>query len=266
LLPISFLSDYGQRDEWVGICHGVIERIASGATVIDIAHDLPPTDVRHAAFVLENALPFLPAGIVLAVVDPGVGSKRRAVALRSRSGTLLVGPDNGLLWPAAQAAGGIEGAVDLSQSQFRLDPTSATFHGRDVFAPVAAHLALGAAPEDAGNPIDHEALIRLQAAAPDVDAETLRAEVRLVDRFGNVQLQARAQDMERAGLPLGACVSVAGRLEGTHGSTFTDVTAGGLVVYEDSSGWIAVALNGGSAAAALAVEAGSSLTVSRCAL
>jgi hypothetical protein len=264
LLPICFLSDYGQRDEWVGVCHGVIERIASGATVIDIAHDLPPTDVRHAAFVLENALPFLPVGIVLAVVDPGVGSRRSAVALRSRGGTLLVGPDNGLLWPAAQAAGGVEGAVDLSQSQFRLDSVSATFHGRDVFAPVAAHLALGAAPEDAGNPIDHEALVRLQAAAPVVDTGTLRAEVRLVDRFGNVQLQARAQDMERAGLPPGARVMV-GRLEATHGSTFADVTAGELVVYEDSSGWIAVARNGGSAAAALAVEAGSSLTLSPCA-
>jgi S-adenosylmethionine hydrolase len=264
LLPISFLSDYGQRDEWVGVCHGVIERIASGATVIDIAHDLPPADVRHAAFVLENALPFLPHGIVMAVVDPGVGSKRRGIALRSRSGTLLVGPDNGLLWPAAQAAGGVDSAVDVSATPFRLDPVSATFHGRDVFAPVAAHLALGAAPEDAGNAIDHQALVRLHAAAPEMDGETLRAEVRLVDRFGNVQLQARAQDMERAGLRLGAGVNVAGRFEATRGRTFTDVAAGELVVYEDSSGWIAAAVNGGSAAAALAVGTGSPLTLSPC--
>jgi S-adenosyl-L-methionine hydrolase (adenosine-forming) len=260
LLPISFLSDYGHHDEWVGVCHGVIERIAAGATVIDIAHDLPPADVRHAAFVLENALPFLPDGIVMAVVDPRVGSERRGIALRCRSGNLLVGPDNGLLWPASQAAGGIESAVDVSATPFRLDPVSATFHGRDVFAPVAAHLALGAAPEDAGNPIDHRALVRLQAAAPAVDAETLRAEVRLVDRFGNVQLHARAQDMEKAGFPLGACVNVAGRFEATRGRTFADVAVGGLVVYEDSSGWIAAAVNGGSAAAALGVGAGSPLT------
>jgi S-adenosyl-L-methionine hydrolase (adenosine-forming) len=264
LLPISFLSDYGQRDEWVGVCHGVIERIAPGATVIDIAHDLPPADVRHAAFVLENAQPFLPAGIVMAVVDPGVGSKRRGIALRTRSGVLLVGPDNGLLWPAAQTAGGVDSAVDVSASPFRLDPVSATFHGRDVFAPVVAHLALGAAPEDAGKAIDHQALVRLQAAAPEVDRETLRAEVRLVDRFGNVQLQARAQDMEGVGLPLGACVNVAGRFEATRGRTFADVARGELVVYEDSSGWIAAAVNGGSAAAALAVEAGSQLTLSPC--
>jgi S-adenosyl-L-methionine hydrolase (adenosine-forming) len=264
LLPISFLSDYGHHDEWVGVCHGVIERIAAGATVIDIAHDLPPADVRHAAFVLENALPFLPDGIVMAVVDPRVGSERRGIALRCRSGNLLVGPDNGLLWPASQAAGGIESAVDVSATPFRLDPVSATFHGRDVFAPVAAHLALGAAPEDAGNPIDHRALVRLQAAAPAVDAETLRAEVRLVDRFGNVQLHARAQDMEKAGFPLGACVNVAGRFEATRGRTFADVAVGGLVVYEDSSGWIAAAVNGGSAAAALGVAAGSPLTLSPC--
>jgi hypothetical protein len=264
LLPISFLSDYGQRDEWVGVCHGVIERIAPGATVIDIAHDLPPADVRHAAFVLENALPFLPGGIVMAVVDPGVGSKRRGIALRSRSGALLIGPDNGLLWPASQAAGGVDSAVDVSATPFGLDPVSATFHGRDVFAPVAAHLALGAAPEDAGNPIDPRTLVRLQAAAPEVDGGALRAEVRLVDRFGNVQVQARAQDMERAGLPLGACVSVAGRSEATRGRTFADVAPGALVVFEDSSGWIAAAVNGGSAAAALAVEAGAALTLSPC--
>lgn len=264
-LPIFFLSDYGHRDEWVGVCHGVIERIASGVTVIDIAHDLPPTDVRHAAFVLENALPFLPAGVVLAVVDPGVGSRRRGVAMRSRGGTLLVGPDNGLLWPAALAAGGVESAIDLNATPFRLDPVSATFHGRDVFAPVAAHLALGAAPEDAGNPIDPGTLVRLHAAAPEVEDGTLRAEVRLVDRFGNVQLQARAQDLEQAGLPLGACVDVAGRFEATRGSTFTDVAESGMVVYEDSSGWIAAAVNGGSASAALAVEAGSPLTLSPCA-
>jgi S-adenosylmethionine hydrolase len=264
VLPISFLSDYGHGDEWVGVCHGVIERIASGATVIDIAHDLPPTDVRHAAFVLENALPFLPAGVVLAVVDPGVGSKRRAVVLRSRGGTLLVGPDNGLLWPAVQAAGGVDSAVDVSSSPFRLDPVSATFHGRDVFAPVAAHLALGAAPEDAGHPVDHQALVRLQAPAAQVDGDTLRAEVRLVDRFGNVQLQARAQDMKSAGLPLGACVRVGDRLEATHGGTFADVKQGELVVYEDSTGWIAAAVNGGSAAEALAVGAGSPLTLVRC--
>jgi S-adenosyl-L-methionine hydrolase (adenosine-forming) len=264
---ISFLSDYGHRDEWVGVCHGVINRIAPSATVIDIAHDLPPTNVPHAAFVLENAVPFLPAGVLLAVVDPGVGTQRRGVALRSRSGRLLVGPDNGLLWPAARAAGGVEAAVDLGTSRFGLDPVSATFHGRDLFAPVAAHLALGAALEDAGTSMSPETLTQLDAAAPKVGPGRVQAAVRLVDRFGNVQLQARPADMEAAGLRPGARVDVAGPVEGQagiYGHTFAEVPLGKLVVYRDSSGWMAVALNGASAAQALGVQTGASLTVSPC--
>jgi S-adenosylmethionine hydrolase len=267
LRAISFLSDYGHRDEWVGVCHGVINRIAPGASVIDIAHDLPATNVPHAAFVLENAVPFLPAGVLLAVVDPGVGTDRRAVALRSRSGRLLVGPDNGLLWPAARAAGGVEAAVDLRESGFALEPVSATFHGRDLFAPVAAHLARGAALEDTGTPMDPETLTQLDAAAAEVDPGRVRAAVRLADRFGNAQLQARPADMEAAGLHPGDQVEATGPVEsqdGIYGHTFADAPPGELVVYRDSSGWIAVALNGASAAQALGVHTGTPVTVSRC--
>src|SRR5512145_1405699 len=221
MLPISFLSDYGHRDEWVGVCRGVIERIAPRAHVLDLAHDLPPTDVRHAAFVLENALPFLPSGIVLAVVDPGVGTERRGIGLRARSGALLVGPDNGLLWPAAQAAGGIRAAVDISASPFALDRVSATFHGRDLFAPVAARLARGAPLEEAGDSFDPETLRRLEAAPAAVDSHSVRAEVRLIDRFGNVQLHVRRSDLEEAGLRSGERVIVAG-LQGVYGRTFAD--------------------------------------------
>jgi S-adenosylmethionine hydrolase len=266
LRPISFLSDYGHRDEWVGVCHGVINRIAPGTTVIDIAHDVPPTEVPHAAFVLENAVPFLPAGVVLAVVDPGVGTERRAVALRARSGRALVGPDNGLLWPAARAMGGVEAAVDIGESRFALNPVSATFHGRDVFAPVAAHLALGAALEDAGVPLDPVMLTQLDAAAPEVTGGTVQAVVRLADRFGNLQLQARPTDLHDAGLDPGTQINIAGPAEshtGIYGHTFADAPPGKLVVYQDSSGWIAVALNGASAAQALAVRTGAALTVSQ---
>ena len=261
--PISFLSDYGLRDEWVGVCRGVIERISPGSTVIDIAHDLPPGDVRHGAFVLENALPFLPPGVLLAVVDPGVGTSRRAVALRTSAGPILVGPDNGLLWPVAAAAGGVVQAADVLGSQFCLQPVSATFHGRDVFSPVAAQLARGAALDDAGEPIEPESLTRLDAQPPDVQTETVAAAVRIVDRFGNVQLQARPQDMDAAGLARGTRIAVNGRLEAVYGRTFADVPPGQAVVYEDSSGWIAVALNGDSAAAALAAGGESLLTLSR---
>jgi S-adenosylmethionine hydrolase len=251
----------------VGVCRGVINRIAPGTTVIDIAHDVPPTEVPHAAFVLENAMPFLPAGVVLAVVDPGVGTQRRAVALRARSGRVLVGPDNGLLWPAARATGGVEAAVDLRESPFALQPVSATFHGRDLFAPVAAHLSLGAALDDAGVSIDPGTLTQLDAAAPAVGDGTVRAVVRLADRFGNLQLQARPPDLHEAGLQPGARLGVAGPLEsrpGIYGHTFADAPPGELVVYQDSSGWVAVALNGASAARALEVRTGAKLTLSRC--
>jgi S-adenosylmethionine hydrolase len=267
LRPISFLSDYGHRDEWVGVCRGVINRIAPGTTVIDVAHDVPPTEVPHAAFVLENAVPFLPAGVVLAVVDPGVGTQRRAVALRTRSGRVLVGPDNGLLWPAARAAGGVEAAVDLGDSPFALKPVSATFHGRDLFAPVAAHLSLGAALEEAGTPIDPQTLTQMDAAAPEVDGATVRAVVRLADRFGNLQLQLRPQELQDADIHPGTRLDVAGAggsQAGVHGQTFADAPPGQLVVYQDSSGWVAVALNGASAAAALDVRTGATLTLSRC--
>jgi hypothetical protein len=262
MLPISFLSDYGHRDEWVGVCRGVMERIAPGVNVLDLAHDLPPTDVRHAAFVLENALPFLPSGVVLAVVDPGVGTDRRGIGLRTRSGALLVGPDNGLLWPAAEAAGGIRAAVDISASPFALERVSATFHGRDLFAPVAARLARGAALEEAGRPLDPGTPRRLEVAPPVADAHSVRTEVRLIDRFGNVQLHARRADLEQAGLHPGDGVIVSG-LQGIYGRTFADAGEGELVVYEDSAGWIALALNGASAADTLGVEGSSALVISR---
>ena len=165
MLPITFLSDYGHEDDFVGVCHGVIQRIAPGAVVIDIAHGLPPHDTRTAALVLRNTLPYMPLGVHLAIVDPGVGTERRAVALRSADGRFFVGPDNGLLSLAFEQAGGVESAVDLSDSPYRLEPFSATFHGRDLFAPVAAQLALGAALEVAGAPFPPQELDRIELPA-----------------------------------------------------------------------------------------------------
>src|ERR671939_1055083 len=139
---ITFLSDYGHDDDFVGVCHGVIARIAPDARVIDVTHGIPRHDVRSGALVLRRALPYLPPGVHLAVVDPEVGAERRAVAVRTaEEGRLMVGPDNGLLSLAAQRFGGAVEAVDVGRSQHRLRPVSATFHGRDLFAPVAAHLA-----------------------------------------------------------------------------------------------------------------------------
>ena len=149
--PITFLSDYGYDDEFAGVCRAVIAGIAPEATVIDLTHGVPRHAIRQGATILANALPYASPGVHMAVVDPGVGSPRRALAVRVASeDRVLVGPDNGLLWPAVEHLGGAVEAVDVSLSEFRLEPISATFHGRDVFAPVAAHLALGASLPDAG--------------------------------------------------------------------------------------------------------------------
>ncbi len=138
---VSFLSDFGLEDDFVGVCRGVIKRISPETEVIDLTHGIAPQNILQGALVLRATLRYMPVGVHLAVVDPGVGGKRRAVALRSGDGRLFVGPDNGLLVPAAESAGGIEAARELKSDDHRLHPVSRTFHGRDVFAPAAAHLA-----------------------------------------------------------------------------------------------------------------------------
>jgi S-adenosylmethionine hydrolase len=254
MLPITFLSDYGHRDEFVGVCHGVIERIAPGATVIDLTHGLPPHDVRTAALALRNALPYLPRGVHLAVVDPKVGTPRRPLAVRCHDGHQFVGPDNGLLWPAVERCGGIEVAIDISQSPFRLEPVSATFHGRDLFAPVAARLALETAIESIGSPVSPEMVSSLELPRARVSRQRLVGLVLAVDRFGNLQLDADAEQVREAGFRPGEAIEVRvgdGRVRAVLARTFADVPAGEAVLLEDSSRAIALAFNGGSAADSL---------------
>src|ERR687891_89181 len=160
--PITFLSDYGYEDEFAGVCRAVIAGIAPEARVIDLTHAVPRRDVRGGAIALVDSLPYAPAGVHLAVVDPGVGTERRPVAVRvAAEDRVLVGPDNGLLWPAIEEFGGAVETVDVSGSRFRLEPVSATFHGRDLFAPVAAAVALGASLAEAGEAIGPESLTGL---------------------------------------------------------------------------------------------------------
>ena len=259
--PITFLSDYGYDDEFAGVCRAVIARIAPDARVIDLTHGVARHDVRVGAAVLANALAYAPAGVHLAVVDPGVGSERPAVAVRAARGEhLLVGPDNGLLWPALDRFGGAVEAVDVSRSPVRLEPVSATFHGRDVFAPVAATLAAGATLADVGVPIDAAGLARVERRAPRVGpGHAVAATVSHVDRFGNAALDLRAPEAEGAGLRLGArvVVEVGGTSHAaTYAVTFADVRADVLLVYLDSYGNLALAVNRGSAAARLALAPG----------
>jgi len=163
---VTLLTDYGRDDDFAGVCHGVIRSICPEAQIVDVTHGIERYAVRQGAIVLRNTLPYMPVGVHVAVVDPQVGSERRGVALRTADGRLLVGPDNGLLSLAWERFGGVELAIDVTRSPHRLEPVSATFHGRDLFAPVAAHLAAGAELADAGDPVDPATLRRVELPAP----------------------------------------------------------------------------------------------------
>jgi S-adenosylmethionine hydrolase len=229
----------------------VIKRIAPDAEVIDITHGIAPTDVLQGARVLASTLPYMPEGIHLAVVDPGVGSERKPLALRGGDGRLYVGPDNGLLLVAAERLGGVEHAVELAEAAYRLEPVAHTFHGRDIFAPAAAHLAAGVELKALGPPVPLDALVRLELPAPSIGNRRIRATVLYVDRFGNVQLNLTRADLEQVGLTDGARAEVevgAERYYAIAGSTFTDVRPGEIALYEDAYGNIALAINKGNAA------------------
>jgi len=249
---ITFLSDYGLADDFVGVCHGVIARLCPEARVIDITHGVARHDVQAGALILRGALPYMPEGVHLAVVDPDVGAERRAVALRLNDGRLLVGPDNGVLWPAAVSAGGVAQAVDIARSQYRLEPVSATFHGRDIFSPVAARLAGGAPLAEAGDPFDPEKLVRLELPRPRLLDGALIAHTVYIDRFGNVQLDIIHEDLADSGLKLGHRLELQTRSgEATSAQfvrTFADVSPGELLVYEDAYRALAVAIAHGNAA------------------
>jgi len=259
-LPITFLSDYGYDDEFAGVCRAVIAGIAPDATVIDLTHGITRHAIREGATVLANAIPYAPPGVHLAVVDPGVGSPRRALAVRaSDEGRLLVGPDNGLLWPAIERLGGAVEAVDVSLSDFRLEPISATFHGRDVFAPVAAWLARGTPLSEAGEAIDPASLAALELGEPQVAADHVVAHVVSVDRYGNASLDLADRHLPGSGLRLGRplTIEIAGRMhDAVFALTFADVEAGKLLLYEDSYRNLALALNRESAAAELSLSPG----------
>ncbi len=259
-LPITFLTDYGVADDFAGVCRTVIARIAPDVRVIDITHGIPRHDVREAGAVLAETVPYSPEAVHLAVVDPGVGGHRRALAVRpAESGHLFVAPDNGLLPPALDALGGPAEVVDISASPFGLERASATFHGRDLFAPVAAHLALGASLSDAGTPIDPGSLERTPLSLPEIQQNRAFAHATRIDGFGNVSLDLTAEHI--SGHPLAGArrVSVGSRSRrrtAARARTFDDVADGAFLFYEDSSGSIALAVNRGDASEILDVRVG----------
>jgi S-adenosylmethionine hydrolase len=263
-LPITFLTDFGLSDDFVGVCRGVIKRIAPDAEILDITHGIPPQHVLQGALVLANTLPYMPEGVHLAVVDPGVGSDRREIVVRSGDGRLHVGPDNGLLVPAAEKLGGIAAAWELTEQAYRLPHVSSTFHGRDVFAPAAAHLALGTDPAQLGPPLSQDELVRLDVPAPEVGQSRIRATVLCVDRFGNIQLNLSSADAAAARIEPGARIELQLPLERYYAlatRTFADARSGELILYEDSYGNLAIAITGGDAARMLNAAPGDQVLI-----
>lgn len=263
-MVITFLTDFGLEDDFVGTCHGVIKRIAPAVEIIDVTHGIRPGRILQGALALANALPYMPEGVHLAIVDPGVGGSRRPLALRDAEGRLYVGPDNGLLLPAAERFGGVVEAHELANPAYALESVSRTFHGRDLFAPAAAHLAVGVPLGELGPPIDPEALVRLEVPEPEVGQTRIRATVLAVDRFGNVALNLTRDHLDRAAIVPGMRVELAARgsrYYAVAARTFGDAIAGDLILYEDSYRNVAVAVTRGSAAALLGVEEGSEIVL-----
>ena len=201
---VTLLTDYGRDDDFVGVCHGVIRGIHPDGEIVDITHGIAPYAVRQGALVLRNTLPYMPVGVHVAVVDPQVGTERRALALRTGDGRILVGPDNGLLSLAWERCADVEIAVDITRSPHRLEPVSATFHGRDIFAPVAAHLAAGAELADAGDPLDPDSLERVELPEPREEDDAVVAHALVIDHFGNVGLNVDHDRLAGPGSPWAA--------------------------------------------------------------
>jgi S-adenosyl-L-methionine hydrolase (adenosine-forming) len=261
---ITFITDYGLEDGFVAACHGVAARIAPAARIIDITHLVQPGDVRRGAAVLAQTIPYLPPAVHVAVVDPGVGTARRGVAVEAGDG-ILVGPDNGLLSWAIRSLGGASRAVALTNGDLWLHPVSPTFHGRDIFMPVAAHLAAGKELSAAGDEIDLADLVTLPAPTSRVHDGEAEGEVMSVDRFGNVQLSIVAADVGELGIGYGTPLVVrAGRRQLTvpFRETFAAVAPGEIVAFTDSAGLISLAVNAGDAAQQLGLPPGAHVRLS----
>lgn len=252
---IGFLTDFG-LDGAAATCKAVMLSICPDAQVVDIAHTVRKYAIADGAFLFRAALPYFPVGVHVAVVDPGVGTARRPVAIRAERGDVIIGPDNGLLVPAADALGGVAEARELTNRELWLPATSSTFHGRDIFSPVAAHLAGGDATfADLGGSIDPATLVRLEEPAPSMSPGAMQTVAVYVDSFGNVRLAGGRAELETMapGLSDGAAV-VATLPDGTELAltfvpSFGHAAAGSPVLYVDSAGNLALAINRGDLAA-----------------
>jgi len=272
---IAFLTDFG-LDGAVATCKGVMLGICRDAQIIDVAHTIRKYAIRDGAFLLRFALPYVPVGVHVGVVDPGVGTERRPVAIRAGRGDILIGPDNGLLPPAADALGGVIEARELTNRDLWLPVTTSTFHGRDIFAPVAAHLAAGDAQFDAVGPaIPLDDLVRLPEPEASVREGAIDTVVTYVDSFGNLRLAGGPTDLDAAFGTLadgdallaefGASADGAPpvREPTAYGTTFGNVPSGASLIYVDSLGNLAMADNQGNLATRLGIGHDRPLRITR---
>ncbi|MEJ7799747.1 MAG: SAM-dependent chlorinase/fluorinase [Ilumatobacter sp.] len=266
---VSFLTDYGTADEFVGVVKAVVRDLAPQVTVIDLTHEIPPFDVRAGSLALARCIGYVPSGVVLAVVDPGVGTARRAVAIEVAGGAgVVIGPDNGLLAPAVAMAGGAERAFELTNVAYQLEAAGATFAGRDVFGPAAAHVCNGVDLDELGPEIDPILLLPGTVPLSREEGEELITEVLWVDRFGNAQLNVGPDDLPTAwgdhlqikvGTPLDPSGTTVRRAQ--RSTSFAELAGGAVGLVLDSYGMLAVAMDQRSAAEELGLVAGDQVTI-----
>jgi S-adenosylmethionine hydrolase len=266
---VSFLSDYGLEDEFVGVVKAVIRGIAPGAAVLDITHQVPPHDVRAGGLTLARTMQYLPPGVVLAVVDPGVATDRKAVAVEvggtpdadeEEPRAVLVGPDNGLLAPAVALAGGARRAVALTNEELHLPAPGPTFAGRDVFAPVAAHLCNGVELDELGEPVDPELLVPGILPLSRIEDGGVECEVLWVDRFGNAQLNVDPSEIDNLGSPVVLRMGERSRTAVRAGA-YAELGPGQVGLLVDSYGLVAIALDRRSAADELRLSPGDAVRI-----
>jgi len=258
---VSLLTDYGSDDEFAGVLASVLRDMAPHATVIDLTHGIRPFDVRGGSLALARAIPYVADGVVVAVVDPGVGTARKAIAVEVAGGAgVLVGPDNGLLAPAVAVAGGAERAVELTDESFHLATPGATFAGRDIFAPVAAHLCNGVDLAELGPAVDSTLLMPGMVPLPQEEADGIHAEVLWVDRFGNCQLNLSPDELPGDDDVLAVVIDGERRIAHRSGA-YGDLGRGQLGLVTDSHGMAALAYDQRSAAAELRLAAGDAVVV-----
>lgn len=262
--PVTFLSDFGHADEFVGVVHAVIARIAPATRVIDLTHGIPPGDVRAGALALTRAVQYLPDGVVLAVVDPGVGTPRRAIAAESGA-SVFIGPDNGLLSPAVAMLGGAHRIVSIENPDLRIPSAGATFNGRDVFAPAAAVISSGEATlSDLGPDVDPSEIMPLLLPLPEVEEGKVVGEAWWIDAYGNVETNVGPDELAAAGARPGDLVTVrvgTETYEVPWAETYGDVDESRLLLHVDSAGLLALAIRSGRADRTLRIATGTAVTL-----